>query len=438
MPLHAPPVIGYLTNARHPRRFAALDSPVSATPVSPKPANIAASPLRIGSIDAYRGLVMLLMMAEVLRLSKVAANLPGSRFWAFLAEQQSHVPWAGCTLHDLIQPGFSFLVGAALPFSLASRAARGQSRWQVLAHALWRAAFLVLLGVFLRSMSKTQTNWTFEDTLSQIGLGYVPLVLIGMTRQRWQWIAFGTILVGYWLAFVLYPLPSRDFDYADYGVPPNWPYFYQGFDAHWNKNSNLAWAFDTWFLNLFPRPAPFTHNAGGYATLSFIPTLATMILGLIAGGWIKQAGSVWNKAVWMVLAGGMGLLIGFIAHESGLCPCVKRIWTPSWVFYSGGWCFLFLAAFYTLIDAAGWRAWSFPLRVIGANSILAYLVAHGWEQFIQNSLRIHFSHFLASKDIFAPTAGLAPYAPLLAGLATLVVLWLFLYWLYRQRIFVRI
>src|SRR5690348_15043967 len=118
---------------------------------------------RLGSIDAYRGFVMFLMMAEVLRLAAVSAKLPDSGFWKFLAFHQSHVPWAGCSLHDLIQPSFSFLVGVSLPFSLASRMSKGQSRLAMIAHAVFRAAVLVLLGVFLRSMGKTQTNWTFED-----------------------------------------------------------------------------------------------------------------------------------------------------------------------------------------------------------------------------------------------------------------------------------
>src|SRR5438046_9042793 len=131
--------------------------PLSATPLL--------KPQRLGSIDAYRGLVMFLMMAEVLRLSQVSKALPTSEFWKFLAFHQSHVPWAGCSLHDLIQPSFSFLVGVSLPFSIASRDAKGQSRFGMLLHALGRAIVLVLLGVFLRSMSAKQTNWTFEDSL---------------------------------------------------------------------------------------------------------------------------------------------------------------------------------------------------------------------------------------------------------------------------------
>src|SRR3954453_2168970 len=120
---------------------------------------------RVASVDAYRGLVMFLMMAEVLRLGKMKANFPESDFWGFLAHHQDHVAWRGCSLHDLIQPSFSFLVGVALPFSLASRASRGQPVWLRWLHAFWRAAILIALGVFLRSVGKPQTNFTFEDTL---------------------------------------------------------------------------------------------------------------------------------------------------------------------------------------------------------------------------------------------------------------------------------
>src|SRR5450755_1013740 len=132
---------------------------------------------------------MLLMMAEVLELARVAHAFPGNWFWAFLGYNQSHVEWAGCSLHDMIQPSFSFLVGVALPFSIASRIARGQSTARMLVHAAWRAILLVALGVFLRSMTRTQTNFTFEDTLSQIGLGYFFLFLLGLTRPRWWWAA---------------------------------------------------------------------------------------------------------------------------------------------------------------------------------------------------------------------------------------------------------
>ena len=229
---------------------------------------------------------------------RVSAALPASSFWKFLCHHQSHAEWIGCALHDLIQPSFSFMVGAALPFSLASRAARGQSRSRMTWHALWRALVLILLGVFLRSVGEPQTRWTFEDTLSQIGMGYFFLFLLGQRPAREQWIAVAVILAGYWAAFALYPLPGAGFDYGSVGVPAAWreQHLLTGFAAHWNKNSNLAWAFDTWWLNLFPRVKPFAYNGGGYTTLAFIPTLATMILGVIAGGCAAQRPSALDQS----------------------------------------------------------------------------------------------------------------------------------------------
>lgn len=152
-------------------------------------------PDRLMSMDAYRGFVMTLMAAELLQFQAVHEALPGSAIWGFLARQQSHVEWVGCTLHDLIQPSFSFLVGVALPYSVASRTNRGESFRSQLGHTLRRSLILILLGVFLRSIHHEQTYFTFEDTLSQIGLGYPFLFLLGQVSIRQTWVAFGAILV---------------------------------------------------------------------------------------------------------------------------------------------------------------------------------------------------------------------------------------------------
>ncbi len=396
------------------------------------PAPVAGSaPGRLTSLDAYRGLVMFLMMAEVLSFARVARARPNSAFWNLLAHHQTHSAWIGCSLHDLIQPSFSFLVGVALPFSLASRAARGQSRTRMTLHSVWRALVLILLGVFLRSIGQHQTYWTFEDTLSQIGLGYVALFLLGFRPAREQWASVGLILVGYWAAFALYPLPGPDFDYNKVGVPAAWPHLMTGFAAHWNKNSNPAWAFDTWFLNLFPREKPFAFNGGGYCTLSFIPTLATMILGLIAGGVVRSERSSWAKVKWLATAGIMGLTAGAALGWLGVCPVVKRIWTPSWVLYSGGWCFLLLAVFYLVIDIVGLRRWAFPLVVIGMNSIAAYCIAHLFDGFIGSSLNTHLGP--GTFRMFGQA-----YLPLVHGALVLFVMWLLLFWMYRRKLFLRI
>ena len=346
-------------------------------------------PGRLASIDVYRGFVMLLLLAEALRSCDVADALPGSAFWAFFCHHQSHVPWVGASLHDLIQPSFSFLVGVALAFSVASRSTAGQSRRRLVRHAAWRAAVLVFLGIWLRSVGRPQTYFTFEDTLTQIGLGYVFLVLLALRPRRDQWVALALILAGYWAAFALFPRPGSDFDYAAVGVPADWPHHLSGFASHWNKNSNLAWAFDVWFLNLFPREQPFLFNGGGYATLSFIPTLGTMILGLLAGGILRRDMPPAARLRWLAVAGLAGIVSGWLLGALGLCPVVKRIWTPSFTLWSGGVCLLILAAAYGLIDVLGHRRWAFPLVVIGMNSIAAYCIYELTARFIGASLSTH-------------------------------------------------
>jgi heparan-alpha-glucosaminide N-acetyltransferase len=386
---------------------------------------------RLGSIDAYRGLVMLLMMAEVLDFCQVSANIPASGFWQFLCHQQSHVAWVGASLHDLIQPSFSFLVGVALPFSIARRKSAGQPQSYRTLHAFGRALILVLLGVFLRSLGHRQTYWTFEDTLTQIGLGYGFLYLLAARSTRVKWIVFIVVLVGYWLAFALYPLPGRDFNWVAAGVSPDAANQLTGFPAHWNKNTNFAWAFDVWFLNLFPVEHPFAHNEGGYCTLSFIPTFCTMILGLLAGGVIRGERTPWGRVKWLAIAGVIGLAAGTTLGWLGICPVVKRIWTPSWTLFSGGWCLLFLAGFYAVMDIQGRKRWAFPLVVIGMNSIAAYCTAHLFEGFIVKNLTTHLGTNLFTLPGEA-------YESLVRGTFVLLILWAILFWLYRRKIFLRV
>lgn len=385
-------------------------------------------PARLDSVDAYRGLVMFLMMAEVLKLAAVARDA-GSPVLAVLGYHQTHVEWVGCTLHDLIQPSFSFLVGVSLPYSMAARRAKGQGAVAMSLHAFWRAFVLVMLGVGLRSLWEPIPDYGFTDTLSQIGLGYGFLFLLGFRPVRDQWLAFAAIVVGYWALFALWPLP----DGAGPGVKPEWfaEHGLTGFAAHWNKGTNPAAAFDLWFLNLFPRQAEFVFSRGGYQVLNCVPTLATMILGLIAGGVLKSDRSSRAKLAWFAAAGAVGLAAGWALGESGVCPVVKRIWTPSWVLFSGGWCFLLLGAFYATTDVAGWRRWAFPLLVVGTNSIAAYCMS---TSFIKPELhKMVRRHFGALLEAVGP-----PYETLAHGAATLALLWLILFWMYRRKVFIKV
>src|SRR5262249_32718686 len=256
----------------------------------------------------------------------------------------------------------------AMPYSFASRLAKGQSRWQNFCHVVWRSLVLVALAIFLSSNGENQPQFVFTNVLAQIGLGYAFVYFLLGRGAKLQLAAIATILAGYWLFFFLHPVPTPDFDYA--GVNAANAHF-DGLFAHWNKNANAAAAFDAWFLNLFRREQPFVFKEGGYQTLNFIPSMATMLFGLIAGGILLRERPGRTKLRFLLLGGASCLILGFILGMT-VCPIVKRIWTPTWAIFSAGWTFYMLAGFYWLIDLAAFRRWAFPLVVVGMNSIAMY------------------------------------------------------------------
>ena len=388
-------------------------------------------PDRLQSLDTFRGFAMFLMAMELLRLPQLAEHFSFSAIWRMIGFHSDHVVWTGCSLHDLIQPAFSFMVGMALPFSIASRQARGQTNQAMLTHALWRAFILVAIGVVLRFIDVRHLHLTFEDTLAQIGLGYPLLFLLGLKSSRVRWSALLAILVGYWLLFALYPLPGPGFDRVDAGIPEDWNRHFTGFAAHWNLNSNGAWAFDRWFLNLFPFSDGFTGNPEGYSTLSFIPTLGTMVIGLIAGQWFKSGPRGIPLMVKLITCGSIMLALGVLLHEAGICPIVKKLWTPSWTLLSGGWCLFLMAAFHGINDVAKKNFWSYPLRVLGMNSITMYILTHLTESFLTPGHRLYLER--SPFDVFGKVL-----QPTLHGAMLLITLWCILWVLYRRRIFLRI
>ncbi len=155
-----------------------------------------------------------------------------------------------------------------------------------------------------------------------------------------------------------------------------------------------------------------------------------MILGLIAGRWLKESSPAIPLARF-IKTGLILIALALILHFTGVCPIVKRIWTPAWTLFSGGVCFLFLSAFSWIIEIKGYKRWSFPLLVVGMNSIAAYLIAHLCEEFVQSSLVINLS--MRPFSILG-----AALQPLLLGAAMLFVYWLMLLWMYRRKVFLRI
>jgi predicted acyltransferase len=387
------------------------------------------APVRLTSLDAFRGMIMLFMASAGFGFPQVAEQFPDSALWKFLAFHTSHAPWVGGGAWDMIQPAFMFMVGVAMPYSLARRARDGQPWGRQLWHTVWRSFVLVALAVFLASKNAKQTTFIFTNVLGQIGLGYTFLFLLAGRGWRVQLGALAAIAVLSWAAFVQHPLPPPDYPYTQLGVKPAElsKSVLPGFFAHWNKNANFAFNFDLWFLNLFPGEKPFRFNAGGYTTLNFFPSLITMILGLMVGERLRGEGDLRATLVWMgkVAAASLvsGLLLGWLA-----CPLVKRIWTPSWALYCGGIVLAVLAALFWIVEMRGWKKWTWPFVVVGMNSIAIYLLDQLLPGWIVATLKTHLG-----PDIFAGT-----YGVIWQRCAVLLVLWLACWWMYRRKIFLRI
>ncbi|MCA9124282.1 MAG: DUF5009 domain-containing protein [Planctomycetaceae bacterium] len=410
-------------------------------------------PPRLTSLDAYRGFIMLMLAASgfgIARLTRLPEDAPVWQvldydIWQDIGFQFDHPEWVsqfnlvGVSFWDLIQPAFMFMVGVAMPYSYARRESLGHSGFRQFAHAVWRAIVLVLMGVFLQSQRSEHTNWIFTNVLSQIGLGYLFLYLLAPRKPAIQWFAFAAILIGYCVYFESYT-PPLDYDYS--AVKATDETIFRGDFASWSKNANAGYQFDQWFLKLFPNASDQTSvNAGGYLTLNFVPSIATMMLGAFCGQLLRSDRKPWDKFWILIMGGACCMLLGLVAGWF-ICPIVKRIWTPSWVLFSGAWVVWMLAAFYLVFDLWGRRVtplkWlAFPLVVVGMNSIAMYFMGQLMRPWTTRMCLTHFGSYL--EMAFGPTL-LADnmYGRIAEPTLAVIVFWLVALWLYRRKIFVRV
>jgi predicted acyltransferase len=309
---------------------------------------------------------------------------------------------------------------------------------------------LVLLAVYLSTPSGAkQTNWGFTNVLAQIGLGY-PLLFFFVNKPRWlQLAAVALIGAGWWYAFYQHPLPPEGFDYATVGLKPQddrADFVPAGLKQHWAYNTNFAAAEDRVILNWFPREKPFAYNDGGYTTLNFVPSLMTMLLGLVVGEILRGAGTHGNKLKRLAIIAVVCLAAGLALHYS-VCPIVKRIWTPSWALASGAAVIGMLMLFYIVIDVGGWKRLAWPLAVVGMNSIAVYLMSQMLKgptgRLVTTHLAVPYRHFAEwasarSGTTWSPEPFGGAFGPVYEHLAILFVFWLVCVWMWRQKIFIRI
>ncbi len=393
--------------------------------------------MRLLSLDVYRGLIMISLAFNGFGLQQTAKNklagTPDSVWWQSVQYQFSHVEWVGCAFWDLIQPSFMFMVGVSMAYSYVKRRTNGESWSSMLRHALTRALILCMLGIFLISNNAPSTEWSLMNVLTQIGLGY-PFLFMLWGRSRWlQGIVAILLLAGTWLLYTTAAGSGieRAHGNSALGVTADWARQHlSGVPTAWHKGANVGNTIDLWLLNWFPRNKPFEFSSGGYQTINFIPSLATMIFGLMCGELLRaNKSSVWKMAT-IFIAGALGIGLGWWCQSLG-CPIIKRLWTPSWALFSTGICCLILGMLYGVIDVAGFRSWTFPVMVVGANSIAVYVMSMLLKPWTATALKTHLG-----QDLFELFG--TDYEPLLRYNLVGLCFWFACYWLYRNKVFIRI
>ena len=380
--------------------------------------------IRLASLDAYRGFVMMVLATEGY-IPHLAEKFPDSGFWQIMGRQFVHVPWEGGGFWDLIQPSFMFIVGVAIAYSYHSRCAKGETRWRIAEHALYRSLVLIGLGLFLISMPYQQTNFEFTDILAQIGLAYPFAYLLVGKRPPVQLSVAAIILIAWWLAFYLYPLPPSDFDYSSLGIRDVGDRL-QGLYGHWNRYTNFGEAFDRWFLNLFHRPEPFVYYPFGGTTLTFIPGVVTLLFGIMAGELLRGPRQPFEKFLRLTAAGVICVFLG-LALGYTVCPIIKAIWTSSWALACAGFTFWFFAVFYWIVDNKRWTRFTFPFVVVGTNALAMYMMIRLIREWLWKSVAIHFLNL--SK---------IPFFWSIEAATVTLIMWLACLWMYRRKIFIRL
>ena len=359
---------------------------------------------RLLSLDALRGFDMFWIMGGDTLATAVLGLFPAR--WALrLRSQFEHVEWAGFRFYDLIFPLFLFLVGCVIPYSLGRyRAQPGAALLRVLR----RVALLVLLGLIANGLLRLQPgSLRYCGVLQRIGVcyGVAALLYLNFRVRGLALITLG-ILLGYWAVLALVPAPG--------GLP-----------GDYSKAGNLAGWLDR---RLLPGQIPaqwygFGDNEG---LLSTIPAVATALLGVLTGMWLKSGWSGVLKAGGLAAA---GVVLVFGGYEwARWFPIIKNIWTSSFVLVAGGYSLLLLSVFYLLIDVVGLRRPAFFWSVIGVSAITIYMVP----RFVDFDRMAEFFLGGAARQLGGS------WGLVLLATGGLVAQWLFLYWLYRTRTFLRL
>jgi len=362
---------------------------------------------RLLSIDALRGFDMFFISGG----ASFIFLLPEDANWAWaelLKAQLTHPAWNGFTFYDLIMPLFLFISGVSLSFSLSRHLKKNTTKTDLYKKAFKRMIILILLGIIYKNAPIPlfePSQIRFSSVLGRIGIAtfFTAILYLNFSKtQRIYWVI--GILIAYYGALFLIPVP--------------------GFGAgDLSFEGNLVGWIDRTLMPGILRQGTYDE----LALLTQLPALCLTVLGSLAGDTLGESSFDNNKKfIRLSMMGTLAIIIGLV--WSLHFPINKHLWTSSFILLTAGMSFLILAIFFWLIDIRGYRKWAFFFKVIGMNSLTIYF-AYSFIDFTYTSNKI-FGGLLSPID--------EKWHPALLSVGALGLVWLFLYILYRNKIFIKI
>ncbi len=370
---------------------------------------------RLLCLDVFRGLLVAGMI--------LVDNGDDKSYWAL-----KHAEWNGWTPPDFIFPSFLFLVGVSMVFSYSARMRRGESRERILWHAFKRSLLLIAIGLFVNGFPFIGIDWhgfRFEGVTQRIALCYfATAILVLWSNRRAQIIAIAACLLGYWAILRFLPVPG-------FGMP--------GRDIPFmDQNGNIA----AWLDRKLFMGHLYNGNRDPEGIIHTIPAIATTLIGVLTGGWLRSGRDRATIALRMFLFGILGMTAGEV--WSVWFPINKNLWTSSFVLFAGGFSLVCLAVLYWVLEIKQWRgAWTMPILVFGLNAIAGFVAdsfvygpGYSWAIKGANGAAVLW-HDAAQARLVA-LVGNPAVAALMFALASVLFCWSLLWLLWREKIFLKV
>ena len=359
---------------------------------------------RVSSVDFFRGFTMFMLMGEATRLYEHLRSVEGSGIIRFFGTQLEHHEWHGLYFWDLIQPFFMFIVGVAIPFAVANRIKKGASEKSLVWHAVKRSLLLLFFGWALYCIEPGYIVFRFQNVLAQLAVTYLVAFLLRNKSFSFQIIFTLIILLLIDLAYRFFPV--------------------EGFNHPWEPFKNLG----AWVNNKIEG----VDKASIWASLNAVSTTAHTVWGVLCGKLLMSSKTTNQKIGLMIIAGLSCLIIGYSLDFLSITPIIKKIATSSFVFTSGGYTILALCFCYWLIDVKKlFKKGSEFFIIVGMNCIFIYLL------FSVGGAELMYRIFTPFTDFLFSWGGEITVS-IMTSFCVWAALWYLCYWLFKNRIFIKI